>query len=163
MAHLKPLKQWYCDVCGKVIKKPDDGYVIWSENDDWEITDIKIIHQGREGRGRPFGCDRGDPKYSCSLPLDAFLGDIGKAELLAMVDPGSRFCGEYKSHIADKRMFIEFVKRVQLPYYEEARLCMGSEAGSRVLDGANEVYAILPRTLKAIIDACDEDEQIEQK
>ena len=161
MAHLKPLKQWYCDVCGKVIKKPEDGYVIWSEDDDFNVIDIKIIHQNREEGGRIVGCDRDDPRYSCSLPLDSFLGDNGKAELLAMVDPGPRFCSEYKSRITDKRMFLEFVKRVQLPYYEEARFYMKSEAGARILDGANEVNAILPRTLKAIIDACDEDEQIE--
>lgn len=157
MEHLKPLKQWYCDVCGKVIKKPEDGYVIWSENDDWEITDIKIIHQSREERGKIIGCDRDDSNYPCSLPLDAFLGDNGKAELFAMVDPGSRFCDEYKNRIANKRLFMEFVKRVQLPYYEEARLCMESEAGARVLEGANEVYTLLPQTLKAVIDACDDE------
>ena len=158
MEHLKPLKQWYCDVCGKIIKKPEDGYVIWSTNDNFEITDIKIIHQNKMRRGKLTGCDRHEPEYMSSLPLDCFLGDVGKAELLAMVDPGPRFYSEYKNHIADKRMFIEFVKRVQLPYYEEARFYMESEVGLRILDGANEVYALLPRTLKAIIDACDEDE-----
>ena len=25
---MEPLKQWVCDVCGKIIETPDDGYVV---------------------------------------------------------------------------------------------------------------------------------------
>ena len=39
---MEPLKQWVCDVCGKIIETPDDGYVVWGENAEGKIDKIRI-------------------------------------------------------------------------------------------------------------------------
>lgn len=44
---MEPLKQWVCDVCGKIIETPDDGYVVWVEMQKGKLIKyescIKII------------------------------------------------------------------------------------------------------------------------
>lgn len=42
---MEPLKQWVCDVCGKIIETPDDGYVVWGENAEGKIDKMRILHK----------------------------------------------------------------------------------------------------------------------
>ena len=61
---LKPLEQWYCDVCGEVIERPRDGYVLWKQDDKLQVYDFTIIHKGK--------CDQ--KNYPCSMDVETFLG-----------------------------------------------------------------------------------------
>lgn len=104
---------WYCDVCGETIQNSNDGYVIWKTQPN--AHDFKIIHQVK--------CDlKGD--YSASAALDDFLGDDGLAYLLTQLSCGlvAKNIGR-PSHcdITDFDEYVDFIRRVQTPLYEEAR------------------------------------------
>lgn len=146
---MEPLKQWICDVCGKVIEKPKDGYVVWGENEQGQIDKIRILHKNKHVDGHVTGCDH-DRRYSMSLPIESFLGDDGKVLLLSLIDPGPDFREEYRDHIADMRLFLEFFRRVQLPYYEEARIYWDKARSDGYFAGANEIWSYLPENLKTL-------------
>ena len=82
---MEPLKQWVCDVCGKIIETPDDGYVVWGENAEGKIDKIRILHKNNHVGNCKVGCDH-DRRYSMSLPLESFLGDEGKVHFLFKVN-----------------------------------------------------------------------------
>lgn len=75
---LKPLKQWVCDVCGEVIEKPEDGYVVWNDDDEFRYFDFTVIHQGR--------CD--NDRLPNSLPVTEFLGEQGITVLMSKLSLG---------------------------------------------------------------------------
>lgn len=54
---MEPLRQWICDVCGKVIEKPEDGYVVWGTNEEGKIDKIRILHKNNHVDGYIIGCD----------------------------------------------------------------------------------------------------------
>lgn len=154
---MEPLKQWICDVCGKIIETPEDGYVVWGENEEGLIDKIRILHKNFHVDGEKMGCDC-DRRYSMSLPLESFLGDDGKVVFMSLVDPGPYFIEEYREHIANKRLFLDVFRRLQLPYYEEARLYWNKARADGYFAGANEVWIYLPQTLKNLIEEyCDEE------
>jgi hypothetical protein len=139
----QPLTVWYCDVCGDRIAAKD-GYVVWKTTDDLKSSGFKIIHQGR--------CDRRD--YPASAALSDFLGPEGVAQLLAFLSLGpiKRRIGQ-KPHADAKDMdeFVDFFRRVQTPYYEEARRLFHTQ---EVLDDyydSNEVAPYLPDYLESMI------------
>lgn len=154
---MEPLRQWICDVCGKVIEKPEDGYVVWGTNEEGKIDKIRILHKNNHVDGYIIGCDH-DSRYSMSLPIESFLGDDGKVRLLSLIDPGPDFRMEYREHIADMRLFLEFFRRVQIPYYEEARLYWSRAQADGYFAGANEIWTYLPRNLKTLIEEYSDDE-----
>ncbi len=150
---MEPLRQWICDVCGKVIEKPEDGYVVWGTNEQGKIDKIRILHKNNHVNGCVTGCDHDHGhRYPSSLPVESFLGDDGKVRLLSLIDPGPDFQAEYQEHIANMRLFLEFFRRVQLPYYEEARLYWEKARADGYFAGANEIWTYLPRNLKMLID-----------
>ena len=111
---MEVLKQWVCDFCGDIIETPEKGYVLQNRND--ENSDYKIVHHA--------GCV--DKKMyadiPCSLSLDKFVGVDGLVRLISMIDLGFYHMPEYRLEIKNMREFIELFRRVQIPYYEEARL-----------------------------------------
>lgn len=158
---MEPLKQWVCDVCGKVIESPDDGYVVWGENAEGKIDKIRILHRNTSIGDCAVGCDHDRYRYPMSLPLESFLGDEGMVRFLSMIDPGPDFCENYKERIADKRLLLETFRRLQLPYYEEARLYWPKATADGYFDGASEIWRYLPQTLKSLIEkySFDDDDE----
>ena len=44
---LKPLKQWICDSCGELIKKPEDGWWEYlSDTNTYLVSGFRIVHYG---------------------------------------------------------------------------------------------------------------------
>lgn len=148
---MEPLKQWICDVCGKIIETPEDGYVVWGTDENGLIDKIKILHKNSHVNGERTGCDC-DRRYSMSLPLESFLGDDGKVVFMSLMDPGPYFVEEYRNRIADMRLFLDVFRRLQIPYYEEARLYWAEARTDGFFAGANEVWTYLPRTLQALVE-----------
>ncbi len=155
---MEPLRQWICDVCGEIIEKPEDGYVVWGENEQGQIDKIRILHKNNRVDGYAIGCDYDRYRYPMSLPIESFLGDDGKVRLLSLIDPGPDFLAEYHEQIADMRLFLEFFRRVQLPYYEEARLYWGKAKADGYFVGANEIWTYLPGNLKMLIEKYSDNE-----
>ncbi len=149
---MEPLKQFICDNCGELIEKPEDGYVIWNRNDDDKLHEIHIVHKNkRDENGRVHGCDN-HTRYALSDSLTSFLGTHGLIELLSLIDPGKNFISNYQERILDMREFIEFFRRVQLPYYEEARRYWNNAKEDGYLYGANEIIVYKEEFLKELIE-----------
>lgn len=148
---MEPLQQWVCDVCGEVIEKPEDGYVVWSRDIDGKLDRIRIVHKNRIVGDERVGCDR-DRSFLLSMALPSFLGAKGIVMLLSLVDPGPNFTREYEDRIANKRLFLEIVRRLQIPYYEEARLYWNKAMADGFFDGANELWAYDPENLQALVE-----------
>src|SRR5262249_32907976 len=110
----KPLTSWTCDVCGDVIERVEEGYVVW-KSDGAKAADFKIIHQGK--------CDHERDDHNASAALADFLGDNGLAYILSFLSAGpvqSALGRRPHCEITDFDEFVDFFRRVQLPYYEEA-------------------------------------------
>lgn len=134
-------KQWFCDVCGQTIETAEQGYVIWKNEDDTPMHSWKIIHQGK--------CDLRD--HDSSAALVDFLGVEGLNVALSYLDPGPLRAGERgpRSSIPKLKEFVDFIRRVQIPYYDLARVRFNNP--SVVEDfGGKEITAYMPDTCKLI-------------
>jgi len=89
--------------------------------------------------------------------LKSYLGDHGIVELHSLLDPGPFHIPDYKNHIADYRKWSDFYKRLQLPYYEEARQYWDRASRDGYFGDSNEVYIYLPESLKRMIQHFEED------
>jgi len=139
--HPEPSK-WYCDVCGEPIDDAKSGYVIWRSAAPSKDRDFKIIHQSR--------CDR--KNYESSNALEDFLGPRGVAYLLSFLSVGPALHnpqGGYNK-VADMDEFVDFFRRCQTPFYEEARRRFQNERFREDFGDSNELYPYLPETLKRI-------------
>jgi len=140
------LTKWRCDMCGEDIESADDGYVIWKSDAKSKEHGFKIIHAVK--------CDTSSSEYTMSSALNDFLGDRGLTILLSKLSPGpiKGEQGEFGCQIADLDEYVDFMRRVQTPHYEDARRHFKN---SSLLDDyfdANEVAPYLPENLKRIVD-----------
>ena len=137
-----PLTRWYCDVCREPIEDTESGYVIWQANKQSQYYSFKIIHKTK--------CDQ--TNYNCSMALNDYTGEEGLARLLAELSSGSIIDGWSCHVVAFLDEYVELFRRVQTPYYEEARRYFREEMVRERLSGENPVSAYLPETLRQIID-----------
>lgn len=141
-AKLKPLEQWICDHCGEVIESSREAYVIWHpEDQDGRLvrSDFRIIHQGR--------CD--DENLISSAPIRDFLGVDGIAYLTSFLTLGPAL-GASSDRGVNNDQFADFFRRVQVPYYEEARRKFQDPEVKHYLQGSSEVATYLQEDLKKI-------------
>lgn len=141
---LKPLEQWICDVCGDVIESPEQGYVIWRHDEQYRECDFKIIHQTK--------CDTG--AFPSSAAVEDFLGEAGLNYLLSFLSIGQIkvLLGQRSgASIKDMHEFVDFFRRMQTPYYEEARTKFSNHDLLEWFSDSNEVYPYKSEVLKRII------------
>ncbi len=140
---LKPLEQWHCDVCGEVIECPKDGYVIWKNDDDHRDHDFTVIHKIK--------CD---PKkgFPCSMPIETFLGADGLVYLTSFLSLGpiKGVMGSNFTGVRDFDEFVDFMRRMQTPYYEDARRFYETEDVVERYNDANEVMPYMPEYCEKI-------------
>jgi hypothetical protein len=144
----EPLTRWYCDVCGQVIEDANDGYVIWRSDEDGREFDFKIIHRSQ--------CD--NFILPSSLPLGSFLGIDGISTLLSFLSLGTirkNANQESLCKVKDNDEFVDFFRRVQTPYYEEARKRFNNYDLLQDLADDSEVQPYLTDKLHDIINKYD--------
>jgi hypothetical protein len=129
---LTPLRQWYCDVCDEVIENPETGYVIWKTDDRLLKYDFKIIHKAR--------CDLDD--HQCSMEVGKFLGLDGITRCLSFLSlgPVKATLGSTWQQVRDIDEFVDLVRRLQTPYYEEARRLFTEQELLERLSDASESF-----------------------
>jgi hypothetical protein len=153
---LKPLQQWYCDTCGKLIEKPEDGYVQFKEeliDGTYIHTDFIIVHHKTAS---PIKTQKGCYRYNCDDSLKDFLGDRGKVQLLNLLDVGKYHMPEFKLLTNNIRTWRDFFMRLQVPYYEEARRYIDRARVDGVVGyDENELGLYLPERLKKIVEHYD--------
>ncbi|MFC0112277.1 hypothetical protein [Kibdelosporangium aridum] len=152
-----PLQAWLCDVCGELVTShPNNGLVVWRTDragDGFRKYDFKIVHKTIDSDPEPQRCDPGSSEgYHSSLDLKLFLGPNGLAMLLSWLSIGPLKGGGSAPQVENMDEFVDFVRRVQTPYYEEARSRFDEEKTHHWLGDANEYHPYLPETLRRIAD-----------
>lgn len=136
-----PLTRWYCDHCHEAIDAPARAYVIWRYDAQQRDTDFRIIHQKQ--------CDRKD--FAASAPLADFLSTEGLTRLLSVLSYGPLKEGPNPG-VGSIDEFVDFVRRCQVPYYEEARRKFREQTVQEYYADANEVLPYRPDSLQKIIE-----------
>ena len=139
----KPLTTWRCDVCSEIIDSPESGYVIWKSDPNLLSHAFKVIHKRK--------CDLKD--HHSSAALSDFLGEKGLSYLLSKLSLGpiKKSQGQPSAcQVADMDEFVDFFRRVQTPFYEQARIKFGDEQVKEDFSDSNELYPYLPEILKGI-------------
>lgn len=133
-------QHWYCDVCGEKIQKADDGYVVWKDDEHLKSHSFKVIHQGK--------CDK-DRNFSLSAALGDFLGADGLAYCLSFLSLGAlkHAHGEKYVRVGDLDNFVDFVRRMQTPNYEEARRLFYEQSVIEDNADSNEVGPYMQKNL----------------
>jgi hypothetical protein len=142
----KPLSRWRCDVCRELIEKPEEGYVVWNWDQNGQNADFKVIHHMR--------CD--DNSSPASLALPDLLGHDGAAKMLSWLSVGPVIIannggqGETRG-VADIDEFVDLFRRLQTPFYEEARPAFKNYDVLADLADANEVFPYTQYALRKIV------------
>ena len=139
-------KIWICDVCQQPITSVERGYVIWKSGyDGGNEHSFKIIHQT--------DCDLDD--HDCSSALREFLGLDGLNLLLSHLSSGPvrKHLGRTsRAPIPDLDEFVDFIRRVQIPYYDQARRRFSHPKFLEDFYEAGELTPYRPEMLRRIIE-----------
>jgi hypothetical protein len=151
---LKPLEQFICDYCHEVINNVEEGWVEWLT----EITEngfrnygFKIVHHAlystRGARGHCYHYED-NPKRS-----DHYLHQfIQQHRLLRFLDEGPYHEPDYKGpSVENLREYVELLRRLTIPYYEEARLYWHEAMEFGFFEGENPISLYDPNTMKRLI------------
>jgi len=161
---LKPLKQWICDNCEERIEKPGDGWLEWLvDKTESPIKGqphyhgFKIVHHLSSSPKQPFDdCYyyKQSPEHQLHMgaALADFLGQHGLIRLLMFIHSGPVHEKQYSGpHVKDCKEWAEIFRRLNFPYYEEARYYMTRARDTGFLNQFNEITCYLPETLKEVI------------
>jgi hypothetical protein len=140
----KPLSTWYCDLCDKKITNIKDGNVLWKSYDEDKVSDFIITHK-KICKNRT---------HLASATLQEFSGPEGVIYLLSKLNNGllMRTKGE-KDHcqVLDFDEYMDFFRRMQIPFYEEARRYFKNVPNTIEYVDYNGFYSYLPEKLEKII------------
>jgi hypothetical protein len=142
---LNPLKQWFCDKCGTLIKCPQHGYLEWYVDESGRDTGFKIVHNPDYS---PYSSG-----YHCSFHFqkEKYAYDFNLTDCIG-TDGLAMFSGYFfKLNLANREELNEIFRRLHLSYYEEARLYWSKAVEDGFFNGANEVWPYLQHTLQTII------------
>jgi hypothetical protein len=158
---LIPLRQWYCDNCNELIEKPEEGYLEWRDDrpKDNRKYGFRIVHHALYSPKRRSGsdCYYKQSERGGDLDLLSFLGPTGLAHLTAWLDYGQEYEKNYSNssrRVESLREWVELVRRLHVPYYEEARMYF-QQAFREYGDSAPE-YFYVPDRLRSYIDEFSE-------
>ncbi len=159
---LTPLEQWYCDNCGEVIQSAREGYLEWLN--DGKAHSFKIVHHAPASPRRPGGGDcyhYTRHRHRRDINLDSFVGPAGMARLLSFLDVGPIHDpdAEHSPQVQNMREFAELMRRLTIPYYEEALRYWSRADADDYFGGANEVWIYLPDTLRTLIERYGEEDE----
>lgn len=150
----EPLTKWFCDKCGEVIEKIDAGHVIWKRDDDQREYAFRIVHRD---------CDD-HAHFRFWEPLKDFLGPDGSSYLLSFVSLGPFLTWPGFASTpgpANNDQFVDLFRRVQLPYYEEARKYFSHEEMAERMAGENEISPYRVESLRELIAEFESDVELD--
>jgi hypothetical protein len=157
---MEPLKQWKCDRCGQLIEKPEDGWFEWLTTEDNHVSEFRIVHDNQSSPLRHGGKGNCYFHYGKRGHSDTHLEFIaspdGFARVLAFLDPGEILDPDQERgcRVTDMRAFVEIMRRLYIPHYEEARPFMDAARRDGLIGG--EPYS--QQTLHAMIERYSGDE-----
>ena len=151
---LKPLNQWICDGCGDIISTPEHGYLEWLCEDNkaysFRIVHNNYYHVRLDGKICSFHQGKlgaKDIQLSNYFETDNIL-----SFLLKFLDKGNHhdvnFSGPWIRNI---REYTEIVKRLCVPFYEEARQYFKIAEDDGYFYEQNENWINSPEYLKSLL------------
>jgi hypothetical protein len=141
----EPLTVWYCDRCRKRIEDSEQGRVRWQVSEG-KAHNFKIVH---------IETCMWDPN-TASADLSDFLGPDKLPYLLSFLSAGPIVISRKLSPTrvaSNVDEFVDFIRRVQTPYYEEARRYFGVDDIFDFVEDDPEITPYLPGQLENIV-AC---------
>lgn len=156
---LTPLNQFICDHCGQVIEKPEEGFVEWETRRDssgiFIQSGFKIVHHyaySPKKDSSDSGCYHHDKsEFRSDNHLEYFLGEGKMAQLFYFLDFGEPFSADIRTKVKDMREYVDFVKRLTIPYYEEARKYMAQAEQDGLYSDCSPTSLYTPSKLKSIV------------
>ena len=138
---LNPLLQFICDECKGVIEKIEDGWLEWFDGNENPLHVYRIVHTSKASPRFEKGGSCYYPESSDvnGLYLKVFTGSDGLALLLSF----------FERNLADSNEVAENIRRLHIPYYEEARHYLEKAYVDRII--VDKVYG--QEDLKKIIKA----------
>ena len=148
---LTPLTQFICDTCGELIKEPKEGWIEWiievnAKTGKRETHSFRIVHHFKYSplaKEHNAGCYQHEhAKGRQDLHLHHFIEDNTKmAHILKFLDIGPYHEKEYKGPtVKNMREYVEFVRRLTIPHYEEARLYWERALEAGYFQDSNEIW-----------------------
>jgi len=142
MQTMIPLRQYVCDTCGEVIKSPKEGWLEWiHDRATKKKHSFRVCHHvSFSPLGKPQGCYRhGDKLGRADMHLDAVL-EMRIPFLLSFLDCGKTSEPELADlAVTDIEEWIELVRRMTIPLYEEARQHWTKARNDGYFEGENEL------------------------
>ncbi|MBA4316776.1 MAG: hypothetical protein C0412_00090 [Flavobacterium sp.] len=143
---LTPLNQFICDHCKNIIRNPEEGYLSWIENNtEYGIRIVHNLHSDHYAHTNR-KCFPNDPD-----PLDGELGQFLGASGLGLLthimynkETQTLLSGTWSN-------FFEIIRRLQIPYYEEARAYFNKANEQGVFSDVNEKDMYTPEFLQMLI------------
>jgi hypothetical protein len=151
---MKPLKQWICDTCDELIENVQDGWLEWiNEHGDQGAHSFRIVH--RKSRSPlPKGCYQHENERGRSdLDLDQYVDPDRVGALYRFLHIGPLHDPENSKppQVQNIPEFMEIIRRLTIPYYEEARLYWENAEEDGFFDGVNENWPYMSDNLKHLI------------
>lgn len=151
--------KFICDKCGGIIENPREGMVEWVEvtvNDKLTVQDFKIVHNHYYSpyKSTREGCYHHEYHTGrADVPLSYFL-ENKEQYLASFLDLG--FMHDSNNgvgcRVVDFKEYANFMRRLTIPNYEEARLHFRDALHDGVIGDENEICIFRPDTLERIID-----------
>ena len=153
---LNPLTQFICDTCRQVISNPEDGWIEWESRIDDKTN--KITSRNFRICHHEMPCQKLARHPHCSdLPLKEFVGEMASVQIANLLDVGVYHQRDYAGpEPTDMREFTELMRRLTIPYYEEARQWWNEAMTDGYFGDANEIYIYMPVNLRRMIEHYNE-------
>lgn len=140
---MKPLTTWICDTCGVAIDNIQSGLVVWNSDKSGRKDGFKIVHKG--------ACDL-DARMQ-SLGLDDLAGQGGQVWLLSWLSYGPIKNLGNSIRVLDMDGYVDLFRRLQTPWYEEARPYLRAHVTLEGWGDANEIAPYDSDSLRRIAEA----------
>jgi len=137
---IKPLTQFICDECGELIEKVEDGWLEWFNGFENPNHGFRIVHiDGASPRRKTGG--------NCYYPESGKVSD-SLLNYFTQIDGLYRLLSFFKRNLVYPNEMAEIIRRIHIPYYEEARIYMDKAIRDGFYEGVEDNHY----ELKSIIE-----------
>jgi|SRR5690349_17204815 len=139
---IAPLTRWTCDTCGQEVSGTDGALTFRCESDEPFLAyQFRIVHAVR--------CQRGGDD-TVTEDLHTYLGDDGLTRLLAHLTAGPARACEAGLAVRDIDEFVDLIRRLHTPYYEQARDRFAEPAVAEALRADDRWHPYRPSQLRTL-------------
>jgi hypothetical protein len=142
---IEPLTRWTCDDCGHDVSSTNG--LLMFQNDPTEsflAYEFRIMHAS--------GCQP-DSDSTVTDELESYLGEDGLATLLGYLTAGPGRADEHGIAVRDMDEFVDLIRRLHTPYYEQARKRFSDPLIAETLRNDDRWHPYCPANLRMIAES----------